>query len=124
MKKDELETKVEEIKKDEQVQRALKRAATTEKEKVRARVRIHDKLVIGTHIVLLVVLGVFYQVIDIRFKWFFQSYPLVKKLIIALAVAVVCLMILRLVEVFVLGRVGNAVHKYNLNRVLRLVVWL
>ena len=33
-------------------------------------------------------------------------------------------MILRLVEVYFLGRVSNAVYKYNLNRVLRLVVWL
>jgi small-conductance mechanosensitive channel len=34
------------------------------------------------------------------------------------------LMVLRLIEVFFIGRVANTVHKYNLNRVARLVAWL
>jgi small-conductance mechanosensitive channel len=125
MKQNELETQVEEIKKDEHVQRALQQHATTEPEEPPRRARIRDKLVIGTHITLLVVLGVVHQLISIRFPWIYEQYDhVVKKLIIAVAVAVVFLMILRLVEVYVLGRVGNAVYRYNLNRVLRLVVWL
>ena len=125
MKHNELKTQVEEIKKDEQVQRALQQhAAITEVAEAPLRARIRDKLVIGTHVVLLVVLGVLHQIIKIRFPWIYQDYDIVRKLIIAVAVAVVCLMILRLIEVYVLGRVGNAVYKYNLNRVLRLVVWL
>lgn len=122
--KDELETKVEEIKKDAGVQRALKQATGAESEEAPARVRIRDKLVIGTHVVLLVVLGVLHQIISIRFPWIYKDYDLVKRLLIAIAVAIVCLMILRLIEVYALGRVGNAVYKYNLNRVLRLVIWL
>jgi small-conductance mechanosensitive channel len=125
MKHDELKTEVEEIKKDEQVQRALQQhAAVTEADEVPARVRIRDKLVIGTHVTLLIVLGVVHQIIKIRFPWIYGDYDIVRKLIIAVAVAVVCLMILRLIEVYVLGRVGSAVYKYNLNRVLRLVTWL
>jgi small-conductance mechanosensitive channel len=125
MKHDDLKTKVEEIKKDEQVQRALQQhGAVTEVDEAPLRARIRDKLVIGTHVALLVVLGVLHQIIKIRFPWIYQDYDIVRKLIIAVAVAVVCLMILRLIEVYVLGRVGNAVYKYNLNRVLRLVVWL
>lgn len=122
--KNELETKVEEIKKDADVQRALKQAATVEPEAEPLRARVRDKLVIGTHVLLLVVLGVAHQVISLRFKSFDDQYPLIKKLIAAVAVAVVCLMVLRLIEVYVLGRVANAVYQYNLNRVLRLVVWL
>jgi small-conductance mechanosensitive channel len=125
MKHDDLKTKVEEIKKDEQVQRALQQhGAVTEVDEAPLRARIRDKLVIGTHAALLVVLGVLHQIISIRFPWIYDRYDLLEKLIIAVAVAVVCLMILRLIEVYVLGRVGNAVYKYNLNRVLRLVVWL
>ena len=119
----ELETKVEEIKKNADVQRALKQATPTEKEET-PPTRIRDKLVIGTHVLLLVVLGVVHQVISYRFGFVYQQYPLVKKLILAVAVAVACLMILRLIEVYFIGRVGNTVHKYNLNRVLRLVVYL
>ena len=119
----ELETKVEEIKQDADVQRALKQATTVETEEAPAA-RIRDKLVIGTHVALLIALGVVHQIISLRFQWIYDQYPLIEKLIIAVAVAIVCLMILRLIEVYVLGRMANAVHKYNLNRVLRLIVWL
>ncbi len=61
--KNELETKVEEIKKDADVQRALKQATTVEPEEEPTRARLRDKLVIGTHVVLLVVLGVVHQII-------------------------------------------------------------
>lgn len=124
MKQNELKSEVEEIKKDEQVQRALQQHAATETDEPPAKARIRDKLVIGTHVVLLVVLGVLHQIIKIRFPWIYQNYDILRKLIIAVAVGMVCLMILRLIEVYVLGRVANAVYKYNLNRVLRLVVWL
>ena len=122
--KNELETKVEEIKQDADVQRALEQAAPAQQKKATLRTRLRDKFVIGSHVALLIVIGVVYQIIDSRFKWFFESYPLVEKLIIAVSVAVVCLMLLRLIEVYFIGRVANAVHKYNLNRVARLVVWL
>ena len=122
--KNELETKVEEIKQDADVQRALEQTAPAQQKKATLRTRLRDKFVIGSHLALLIVIGVVYQLIDIRFKWFFESYPLVEKLIIAVSVAVVCLMLLRLIEVYFIGRVANAVHKYNLNRVARLVVWL
>ena len=89
MKQNELKTKVEEIKKDEQVQRALQQHAITETEEPPLRARIRDKLVIGTHITLLVVLGVVHQIISIRFSWIYDRYErLVEKLIIAVAVAV------------------------------------
>ena len=119
-----LETKVEEIKRDADVQRALKQATASETDEAPARVRIRDKLVIGTHIALLIGLGVVHQIIKYRFAFIYEQYPLIEKLLIAVSVAIVCLMILRLIEVYALGRVGNAVYKYNLNRVLRLVVWL
>ena len=120
---DELESKVEEIKKDADVQRALKQAASAEVDEAPAA-RVRDKLVIWTHVALLIALGVVYVIIELRFPLFDERYPLVKKFIAAVAVAAVCLMILRLIEVYFLGRVSNAVYKYNLNRVLRLVVWL
>ena len=122
--KNELETKVEEIKKDVDVQRALKQATTAEPEEEPKRARLRDKLVIGTHLVMLVVLGVVHQLIELKFRWIYAQYPLIQKLLAAVAVAVVCLMILRLVEVYFIGRVGNTVHQYNLGRVARLVVWL
>jgi small-conductance mechanosensitive channel len=73
-----------------------------------------------------VLIGLFvvHQIISLRVPGIYEQYPLVRKLIAAVAVSVVCLMVLRLVEVYFIGRIDNAVHKYNLNRVARLVVWI
>ena len=121
--KNELETKVEEIKKDAHVKRALKQATPSDTEEAPAA-RVRDKLVIGTHILLLIILGVVHQVITLRFSFVYEQYPLVQKLVAAIAVTVVCLMVLRLIEVYFIGRIANAVYSYNLKRVSRLVVWL
>ncbi len=119
----ELQTKVEEIKKDADVQRALKQATSTEKEEA-PPTHIRDKLVIGTHLLLLIGLGVVHQVIKLRFAFVYEQYPVIEKLVAVVAVTAVCLMVLRLIEVYFIGRIANAVYSYNLKRVSRLVVWL
>lgn len=120
--KDDLQKKVEEVKQDADVQRALKQATPIERLKGPVA-RARDKFVIGTHLFILVVLGVAFQLLN-RLPSFSQRYPLAVKLILAFAVVVICLMVLRLVDVYFIGRVENAVYQYNLKRVSRLVVWL
>ena len=123
MKQDELQRKVEEVKQDADVQRALKQA--TAAERIAGPVaRIRDKFLIGTHIFVLLLLGGVHQLVDYRFPLFFDNYPVVRKLMIALAVVVVCLMVLRLIDVYFIGRVRNVVYQYNLRRVSRLVLAL
>ena len=123
MKKEELQRKVEEVKQNADVQRALKQAAPAEKLKGPIA-RTRDKLLIGTHLFFLLVLGGVYQLLKIRFPGFVQNYPVVSKLIIAFAVVVVCLMVLRLIDVYFIGRVRNIVYQYNLRRVSKLVLGL
>ena len=120
--KDDLQKKVEEVKQDADVQRALKQATPPEKRKGPVA-RARDKFVIGTHLFLLVALGAAHQLLN-RFGGFYERYPLSRKLILAIAVVVACLMVLRLLDVYLIGRVPNAVYQYNLKRVSRLVLWL
>ena len=120
--KDELQRQVDEVKQDADVQRALKQA--TPAKKTEAPVRARDKFFIGTHLALLIGLGVLYQVLKSQFPGFVGKYPLTLKLVLAIAVVVVCLMVLRLVDVYFIGRVQNAVYQYNLKRVSRLVLWV
>ena len=123
MKKNELEIKVEEVKQDADVQRALQQATLAEK--IRGPVaRARDKFVIGTHLFLLIALGALNRLLEYRFPEFVQKYPLAQKLILALAVVVACLMVLRLIDVYFVGRIQNAVYQYNLRRVARLVAWV
>jgi small-conductance mechanosensitive channel len=120
---DELERKVEEVKQDADVQRALKQTSPVETEEGPIA-RTRDKFVIGTHLVLLVALAAVHQLLKFRFPVLTQEYPLVLKLILSIAVIVTCLMVLRLIDVYLVGRVQNAVYQYNLRRVSRLVVFL
>jgi small-conductance mechanosensitive channel len=125
VKKDELQRKVEEVKQDADVQRALKQATTvTEKSEGGPVARMRDKLVIGTHLFLLLVLAGIHQLVKYRFPAFFDNYPVVQKLLLAFGVVVVCLMVLRLIDVYFINRVRNVVYQYNLKQVSRLVLGL
>ena len=120
-KQDELQRKVEEVKQDADVQRALQQATPAEKTEV-PLARTRDKFWIGVQLVLLIFIGALYQFLVYRLPDF--AYPLLLKLILAVGVVVVCFTLLRLVDVYLIGRVRNAVYQYNLKRVSRLVVWL
>ena len=120
--KDELQRQVDEVKQDADVQRALKQASPAEKSEKLVRGR--DKLFIGTHVAMLIILGVLHQVLKSQFPGFVGKYPVSLKFILAIAVVVTCLMALRLIDVYFIGRVQNAVYQYNLKRVSRLVLWL
>ncbi len=117
---EELKRKVEEVKQDADVKRALQQATPTEKTGIRARTR--DVVWIGTQLAFLIILGALYQFLSYRLPQF--AYPLVLKLILAIGVVIVCVTVLRLVNVYLIARVRNAVYQYNLKRVSRLVLWL
>ena len=121
--KEDLQRKVEEVQQDEDVQRALQQASATRK-RAAPVARARDKFFIITHFIFLLVLGVLYQLLKYRLPWLVYNYPVVLKFILAAGVVVVCLMVLRLMDVYFIGRVKNAVYQFNLKRVLRLVLWL
>ena len=120
----EIKKEVEEIKQEPQVKRALERAAPHE-DAARTTAQSRDKLLFGTHAVLLLALGAFYYLLGLRFFGFAGVYrdPL-RKLTLAAAMVVLFLVILKLLDVYLIGRVQNAVYRYNLRRVLRLLAWL
>lgn len=120
---EELKRKVEEVKQDADVQHALQQATAAETTRIaRVRARGRDLVWIGTQIFFLIVLGLLYQFIRYRLSQF--AYPLVLKLILAIGVVIVCVTVLRLVDVYLIARVRNAVYQYNLKRVSRLLLWV
>jgi len=120
----EIKIDVEEMKQDAEVQRALKHATASETA-ARSTTKTRDKLVFGTHVVLLVALGAFYYLLNLRFFGFAGKYlPHLKNLTIAGAILIVFLIVLRLLDVYLIGRVQNPVYRFNLRRVLRLTAWL
>ena len=121
--KDDLQKKVEEVKQDADVQRALKQATPIEKRKSRPVARARDKFLIGTQLLALIGLAALHQLLS-RFGGVYERYPLARKLLLALAVIVICIMILHVIDVYFIGRVQNAVYQYNLRRVSRLLLWV
>ena len=70
--KDELQRQVDEVKQDADVQRALNQA--TPAKKTEAPVRGRDKFFIGTHLAMLIGLGVLYQVLKSQLWEFGGDY--------------------------------------------------
>ena len=120
----EIEKEVEEIKQDAEVQRAL-RQATPDESDDRPVAKTRDKLLLGTHAILLLALGAFYYLLGLRVFGFAATYvPGIQKVTIAATILVLALAVLRLLDVYLIGRVQNSVYQYNLRRVFRLVAWL
>jgi small-conductance mechanosensitive channel len=121
---DEIEKDVEEIKQDADVRRALQQATPSDTPE-RPTAQARDKLLLSTHAILLLGLGAFYYLLNLRFFGFTGKYlPHLRNLTIAAAIVVVFLMALRLLDVYLIGSVQNAVYRHNLRRVLRLIAWL
>lgn len=120
--KDELQRQVDEVKQDADVQRALKQARPAER--IQALVRGRDKFLIGTELVMVIVLGALHQVLKSQFPNFVERYPITLKLVLGIAIVILGLVVLRLFDVYFIGRVQNAVYQYNLKRIARLVLWL
>jgi len=118
---DELQRKVEEVKQDADVQRALQQTTLTAKLGA-PLARVRDKFWIATQLLLLIFIGALYLFVKYRLPQF--AYLPLLKLILAIGVVVVCFTALRLVDVYLIGRVRNAVYQYNLKRVSTLVMWL
>src|SRR6266480_1522452 len=118
---DELKSEVEAIEQDADVRRALEQAVPGE-EDAGPVAKTRDKLLIGSHAFLLLVLTAFYYLLTLRFFGFAALYvPLIRKFTLAAAAIVLSLAALKLLDVYLLGRVQNAASRYNLQRVSRLV---
>ena len=121
---DELRTEVEQVKEREDVKQALKQTTTSEpKEQPKAKAK--DKLWFGTHAIILIALGVFYYLLQFRVFGFAARYvPFVQKLDKAAAVVVLLLALAKVADVYLIGGVDSAVSRFNLRRIVRLLLGL
>jgi small-conductance mechanosensitive channel len=120
------ETQVEQIKQDEDVQRALKQTTPVQKAvEARPVSEAKEKLLLGTHALVLVALGSFYYLTTLRFFGFAAQYlPLIHRLTRGTMAVVLVLAVEKLVNAYAICRVDDVISQYNLRRILRLVVFL
>lgn len=118
---------------DEDVKRALEQTGgkalkeeEAEREEASARPRAkRHKLWIGTYVLALAGLGFLHYAVRLKFFDFADAYrPAVLRAVVAAASIVVVLAASRAADAFLIDPLADAVSRYNLKRVLRLVVAL
>jgi small-conductance mechanosensitive channel len=121
---DELRTEVEQVKEREDVKQALKQTtATAPQDQPKAKTK--DKLWLGTHVIVIIGLAVFYYLLQFKVFGFAARFvPYIQKLDKAAIAVVLLLAIAKVVDVYLIGRLDSAVSRFTLRRVAKLVVAL
>jgi small-conductance mechanosensitive channel len=124
---DELRTEVEQVKQQVEVKRALEQTSTVKPDTTPAA-ETKDKLLLGTHAIILIALAVVRFVLDFSFFGFAAKHPkyidLLQKLDLSVMAIVLLLAIAKIVNVYLIGRLDNPVSRYNLRRVAKLALVL
>lgn len=116
--------KVEQLKNQEDVRLALQQTATT-KEVAKPVVETSQKVWIITYILLLLCLGGLYYLLRLSFFGFAAKYvPLIQRFTLGAMEIVLMLAAFKVISVYVIGRLEDSASRYNLNRILKLLVGL
>jgi small-conductance mechanosensitive channel len=120
----ELRTEVEQVKEREDVKQALKQTGTFKPEET-PKAEIKDKVWLGTHAITFLALAALYLVLQFKFFGFAARFIPWMQAVVKSAMAVILLLaIAKVVDVYLLGRIGTPVSRYNLRRVARLILGL
>src|SRR6266550_1482473 len=116
----ELRTEVEQVKKQEDVKRALKQTSTVKPEEA-PKAETKDKLWLGTHAIVLLALVILYYVLQFKVFGFAARFiPFLQKLDKTAIAIVLLLAIAKTVDVYLIRRIDSPVARYNLRRVAKL----
>src|SRR2546422_1677906 len=118
----ELRTEVEQVKEQEDVKQALKQTSTV-KTTEQPKAKTKDKLLLGTHAVVVLGLVVLYFFFQFKVFGFASSFiPYILKLDKSAIAVVLLLALAKVVDVYLIGQIESAVSRYTLRRVAKLVL--
>src|SRR5215213_4712604 len=124
MESDRIEKKVEELKENEDVRRALQQTAGN-KPTAKPKVEAKHKLGLGIYVLILLGLGVFYYLLRLDFFDFAARFvPPIQRATLGAMTVVVILMIAKIIKIYLISRVTNRSAQYNLRRVANLLAGL
>src|SRR2546423_14442652 len=116
---------VEQVKQQDDVKQALKQASAIKPEE-KPKAEPKDKLVLSTHVIVLIGFVVLHYVLQFSFFGFAARHPnliqLFRDLDLAAIAIVLTLAIAKIGDVYLIGRIGSPVSRYNLRRLAEL--WL
>lgn len=109
----------------EQIQRALRRCATSRGKVTPPPVEPRHRFWLGGYLLMLLGLAVVYYLLRLQFFDFAEQYlPLIRRMTLGAMAVVLVLGLAKAVEAYAIARAEEAVVRYNLQRVLRLAVYL
>lgn len=113
--------KVEDLKKDSEIRRALEQTAGN-KQKEKPKVEVKQKFWLGSYLILLLFLGAIYYALRLEFFNFAVVYfpPLQRATLGAMAIVVV-LMISKTIKVYLINPLHDNAARFNLKRVVNLL---
>jgi small-conductance mechanosensitive channel len=121
---DKEKARVERLKERKEVREALKQTATT-KEITRPVVQTRQKLWLVTYLLLLVLLGSIYYLLRLGIFNFAGKYmALLQRFTLGMMAVALLLAVAKTIDLYVLGRLDDAATRYNLRRILKLLVGL
>ena len=118
---------VEQVKQQADVKQALKQTSSVKPEE-KPKAETKDKLVLSTHIIMLIVLGALRYVLQLSLFGFAAKHPnliqMFQGLDLAAIAIVLTLAIAKVGDVYLIGRIDSPVARYNLRRVAKLALGL
>jgi small-conductance mechanosensitive channel len=124
MKTDKEKAKVERLKEQKDVQQALKQTATT-KVVVKPVVETRQKVWLAIYFLLLIAFGALYYLQRLGVFDFTGKYlALSQRLTLGMMAIVLVLGVAKTIDLYVFGRLDDAATRFNLRRVLKLLLWL
>lgn len=116
------QAEVERLKKDDNVRRAFEQTAGNKKQ-TKPKVEAKHKLWLGIYVVLLLGLGAFYYLLRLHFLDFAAVYvPPIQRATLGAMTVVLVLIISKIVKSFFISRVDDDAARYNLKRIVNLLV--
>lgn len=116
--------KVEHLKKQDEIKKALEQT-TTKKEVKKHVVKTKHKFFLGSYLLLLFFLAVLYYFLRFNPFDFAEKYiPFIQRLTLGAMAITLVFAVAKIIEVYTIERLEDSVAQYNLKRILRLVTWL
>jgi len=122
---EERKAEVEQLKNQDDVRKALKQTAGN-KEPTKPVVETKEKLWIGTYVLLLIGLSGLYYLLRLSFFGLAGEYlhTLLQHLALGAMATIVVLAAAKVINIYLIGRLEDAASRYNLRRILNLLVWI
>ena len=118
------EDKVEELKQQSDIQKALEQTAVP-KELISVPAERKQKLFLGTYFTLLLLLSGFYYLLRLGLFYVANPYrPFVQRVLVGSMAIVITLGLARTLDVYFISRVQDSVSKYNIRRIVKLLAAL